>query len=156
MASPHQWLNEPPWWPDYQLRLYRNDPFLRFAGHCTARPSASRLTCTPSSPLYHLDLLVNSLEDPRKRKAAFYDALRPGMEAPGGGSMNERYYLPEGAPRWSSVTSRPRTGRRSTRDDGSSAPVTQLSAPKLPVVPALKWISGSKVGLRPGDPSGHR
>lgn len=90
------WLDEIPWCPDYQLRLYRNDCFLRFAGlqHTSAvsQPPASYL----EAPLYHLDLLVNDVEQ-REAKAAFYDSLRPGVEVPGGGAMNQRFYLPERA-----------------------------------------------------------
>ena len=47
-------------------------------------------------PLYHLNLVLTSTEQ-REASAARYDVLRPGMEAPGGGTMNRRYYLPEHA-----------------------------------------------------------
>lgn len=92
--DPARWLDEPPWWPDYQLRLYRKDCFLRFSGLL----HSSAVSHPPSGyvefPLYHLDLVVNGLEH-REQKVAFYDELRPEMQAPGGGAMNERYYLPE-------------------------------------------------------------
>ena len=91
------WLDEPPWWPDYQLRLYRNDCLLRFAGEllhggAVSQPPAGYLEL----PLYHLNLVLTSTEQ-REASAARYDVLRPGMEAPGGGTMNRRYYLPEHA-----------------------------------------------------------
>jgi hypothetical protein len=91
------WLNEPPWWPDYQLRLYRNDCFLRFSGFQHSTATSQPPDMYTELPLYHLDLVVNSYES-RELKAARYDALRPGLQAPGGGAMNERYYLPELAP----------------------------------------------------------
>jgi hypothetical protein len=92
------WLDEPPWWPDYQLRLYRNDCFLRSSGEwlhagTVSQPPAGYLEL----PLYHLNLLSTSLEQ-RRASAANYDAIRPGIKAPGGGSLNRRYYLPEEAP----------------------------------------------------------
>jgi hypothetical protein len=84
----------PPWWPDYQLRLYRRDALLRFSGQL----HTSSVSVPPSGyieePLYHLDLLVNDFAS-RERKAHTYDAMRPGMRAPGGGPLNERLYLPE-------------------------------------------------------------
>jgi len=53
------WLDEPPWHPDYQVRLVRNDPAIpifRGVGHTSAelRLPAKWL----SEPLYHLDALV--------------------------------------------------------------------------------------------------
>lgn len=149
----HQWLNEPPWWPDYQLRLYRNDAFLRFAGtqHSTAISQPPDVYTEMS--LYHLDLLVNSLEE-RKRKAAFYDGLRPGMEAPGGGAMNERYYIPEGAPSLE-FEEVPREDWLAI-DEVIAARPSEHTAEQalLPVVPAAemdRWLEG-----RTFDPSVHR
>ena len=89
------WLDEPPWWPDYQLRLYRNDCLLRFAGELLHGGAVSQPPETYlESPLYHLNLISTSTEQ-REAKVASYDAIRPRMEAPGGGAMNRRYYLPE-------------------------------------------------------------
>jgi hypothetical protein len=90
------WIDARPWCADFQLRLVRNDPaLLSFEGamHTTARPmwSAGFL----ETPMYHLDLVVHGLER-RRAKSDDYEALRPGLRAPGGGPM-EMYYLPE---RW--------------------------------------------------------
>ena len=91
-----RWLDEPPWWPDYQLRLYRKDCFLRFSGLIHTSAVSNPPSGYVEFPLYHLDLVVNGFEE-RKQKVAFYDELRPEMQAPGGGAINERYYLPERA-----------------------------------------------------------
>ncbi len=88
------WLDELPWWPDYQVRLVRNDGLLRFSGerHTSAVPA--RPAVYLEAPLLHLDLLLSR---PRERmsKLLRYVARRPGLEAPGGGELNERFYLPE-------------------------------------------------------------
>ena len=147
------WLNEPPWWPDYQLRLYRNDPFLRFAGKQHTTAVSQPPDAYTDAPLLHLDLLVNSLED-RKRKVAFYDALRPAMKAPGGGAMNERFYLPESAP---TVELAELSGEQRQLVDGvlEARPQSEgAKGPELPVIPAAEmdnWLEG-----RGFDPAIHR
>jgi hypothetical protein len=91
------WLDERPWWPDYQVRLVRNDGQLRFPGlhHTSAVPV--RPARYLEAPLLHLDLLITSL-DRRETKAERYDRdLAPDREAPGGGSLSARFYVPE---RW--------------------------------------------------------
>jgi hypothetical protein len=147
------WLDEPPWWPDYQLRLYRNDCFLRFAGtqHSTAvsQPPSRYLEV----PLYHLDLLVNSREE-RERKAAFYDSLRPGMEAPGGGAMNERFYLPERAPSLVLAELVDDDVREVERVLRATPDETLEELREVPVTPAAEsnlWLEG-----KPFDPEVHR
>jgi hypothetical protein len=92
----NSWLSEIPWWPDYQLRLYRNDCFLRFSGMQHTPATSQAPDSYLELPLYHLDLLINSVKK-REAKAAFYDSVRPGLEAPGGGPLNQRFYLPERA-----------------------------------------------------------
>src|SRR5262249_13385938 len=63
------WLNEVPWYPDFQCRLVRNDGTLRFPGirHSSAEPLLPRRYI--EAPLYHLDLAVNDAEA-RRRKIA--------------------------------------------------------------------------------------
>jgi hypothetical protein len=88
------WLNEVPWYPDFQCRLVRNDGTLRFPGirHWGPEPLLPRRYI--EAPLYHLDLVVNDREA-RRRKIANHAHLRPGLHAPGGGAHDEVYYLPE-------------------------------------------------------------
>jgi hypothetical protein len=147
-----RWLNEPPWWPDYQLRLYRNDSFLRFAGIQHSTAVSQQPAAYLELPLYHLDLLVNSLEQ-REEKAALYDRLRPNMEAPGGGAMNQRYYLPERATALE-------LGDLRDEDVGeiervlSAGPRGEAPVPDSPVTSVAQtdlWLEG-----RPFDPDVHR
>jgi hypothetical protein len=148
------WLNEPPWWPDYQLRLYRNDGFLRFSGlqHSTAVSQPPNVYV--ESPLYHLDLLVNNVEA-RERKANFYDELRPGLQAPGGGAMNERYYLPERAPSPLRIGHVVPNGHREAARILEARAARDLPDFEEPVVTTLAesdfYLDGG-----PFDPDGHR
>jgi hypothetical protein len=88
------WLNELPWWPDYQNRLVRNDGTLWFPG--TKRTGAANAyPCRYLEwPIYHLSFLALSLDE-RIARAIRYEAEDPGRTAPGGGPFNEAYYLPE-------------------------------------------------------------
>jgi hypothetical protein len=87
------WLNELPWFPDYQNRLVHNDGTLWFEG----TPHTSTCESLPAryveAPLYHLNLLMLTAQE-RAAKARHYENKRPGLRAPGGGSVN-RFYLPE-------------------------------------------------------------
>lgn len=88
------WLDELPWAPDFHNRLLRNDDHLWFEGrtHSGAWPVLPARYV--EAPLYHLDGVLLS-ESERAEKARRYAALRPGLSAPGGGELNERFYLPE-------------------------------------------------------------
>jgi hypothetical protein len=152
-SDPARWLDEPPWWPDYQLRLYRKDCFLRFSGliHTSAvsQPPSGYL----EFPLYHLDLVVNSLEQ-REQKVAFYNELRPVMEAPGGGAINERYYLPERAESLELAAVPAEDRPAIARVLGATAKHGASEAPELPVISASeldRWLEGSEF-----DPTVHR
>ena len=97
------WLAEAPWWPDFQVRLLRNDASLAaraelhggFVGVLPARHV--------DAPLYHLDAVVND-DATRAAKAARYEAEAPGRSAYGGGPLSEVMYRPE---RWASGATRP-------------------------------------------------
>jgi len=88
------WLDELPWWPDYQVRLVRNSGLLRFPGLQHTGPVPVRPARYLDTPLYHLACLLRS-EDERRGHGDSYEDLRPGLQAPGGGPLNERFYLPE-------------------------------------------------------------
>jgi len=93
-STPNQWLDELPWWPDYHNRLVRRNARLRFSGllHTGAEPVwPARFL---DWPLYHLECVLKERRI-REAKVAYLDSMRPGLMAPGGGPLNEVYYLPE-------------------------------------------------------------
>lgn len=100
------WLGEAPWWPDFQLRLLRNDATLA----ARAEPHGGFVEVLPSrhaeTPLYHLDCVVNDA-GARAAKAARYEALAPGRAAYGGGGLNDVMYRPE---RWAPADLHPVPG----------------------------------------------
>jgi inositol phosphorylceramide mannosyltransferase catalytic subunit len=88
------WLDELPWAPDYQNRLVRNDSSLSFEGvlHTNALP-AYPARYRPE-PFYHHLCRLETREE-RLAHGLFYEIQRPHILAPGGGSANARFYLPE-------------------------------------------------------------
>lgn len=83
-----------PWSEDFVNRLTRNDGTLRISGrhHTHAEPVAP---CEYiDEPFYHLDLLTSDHRQ-RRDKAVRYEVARPRLLAPGGGRINEAFYLPE-------------------------------------------------------------
>lgn len=88
------WLDELPWSPDYHNRLVRNDASLWFAGKIHTEAPRLRPARYMEEPLYHLDCVLTTREE-RAAKVARYEAVAAGLRAPGGGPLNERYYLPE-------------------------------------------------------------
>jgi hypothetical protein len=88
------WLEELPWWPDYHNRLVRNDASLWFGGTIHSSAALAQPARYLEEPLYHLDCALTSLAE-REQKVARYEDVAHGLMAPGGGSLNERYFLPE-------------------------------------------------------------
>ena len=88
------WLDEQPWYPDWQVRLVRNAG-LCFSGqmHSGPEPNGARGYCI--APLLHLDCALHDVQR-RRTKAIVYDVQRPGLHAPGAKPMIA-YYEPE---RW--------------------------------------------------------
>jgi hypothetical protein len=87
-------LAEAPWSQDVVNRLTRNDGTLRFSGRQHTHAEPVKPCEYIEEPLYHLDLLINDYER-RRDKAVRYEVARPRMQAPGGGRINEAFYLPE-------------------------------------------------------------
>ncbi|HEY8547206.1 MAG TPA: hypothetical protein VIL36_19230 [Acidimicrobiales bacterium] len=115
--DPDRFLAELPWWPDFQLRLARNDATLAVRGGTHAGIVPVLPSRHVDLPLYHLDLVLRT-EGERAAKAAGYEAEAPGRQAYGGGPLNATLYLPErleGTPRPSG----------SPGSSGSSALVTE-------------------------------
>jgi len=88
------WLDELPWSPDYHNRLVRNDASLWFPGTIHSAAGQARPARYLQEPLYHLNCVL-SPQSEREAKIARYEALGAGLTAPGGGALNERYFLPE-------------------------------------------------------------
>jgi hypothetical protein len=77
------YISQEPWYPDFQLRLVRNDASLRFQGlqHSGAeRTLPARIV---EAPIYHLALVLADADE-RRSRAERYEALRPGLVAPTG------------------------------------------------------------------------
>jgi hypothetical protein len=89
-----QVLDDPPWSVDFNNRLVRNDATLRVGAlqHSGVHPVDPHEYV--EEPLYHLELVVSDHAS-RRDKAITYEVARPLMVAPGGGRMNEAFYLPE-------------------------------------------------------------
>jgi hypothetical protein len=88
------YLDQAPWIPDYQLRLYRNDPAtLRFSDAFHRPVVVSGPAGFASGPLWHLDFLLNPYEH-RRDKAIYYERQRRGMRV-AGLAHNSAFYLPE-------------------------------------------------------------
>jgi hypothetical protein len=86
-------LASTPWSQGFINRLVRNDGTLRVRGlqHLHAEPVAP---CEYiEEPFYHLELLITD-EERRRDKAVRYEVSRPHLLAPGGGRLNEAFYLP--------------------------------------------------------------
>jgi len=97
------WLAEAPWWPDFQVRLMRNDATLAARAELHGGFVAVVPARHVDAPLYHLDTVVND-EATRAGKAGRYAAEAPGRSAYGGGPLSEVMYRPE---RWTSGAVRP-------------------------------------------------
>jgi hypothetical protein len=89
-----RYLDEPPWVPDYQLRLYRNDAAtLRFSDEFHRPVVVSGQAGFARDPLWHLDCVLNPFER-RREKALLYERARRGMRV-AGVAHNAGFYLPE-------------------------------------------------------------
>jgi glycosyltransferase involved in cell wall biosynthesis len=91
----HHWIDELPWSPDFQLRLVRNEPStLWFPGLVHSGPANVMPARWHDLPMYHLDCVLKDAAT-RRRKGAEYDAIRPGLLAPGGLVRTNDMYDPE-------------------------------------------------------------
>ena len=90
-------LDEPPWHPDYQPRLFRTDPRLIRFSDDLHRPIILRGPGrVVREPVWHLDTALRTYEE-RRAKADRYEVQRAGLRA-GGRSLNYGFYLPESRP----------------------------------------------------------
>lgn len=91
------WLEQWPWFPDFQGRLVRNDARLWFPGLCH-----SSVVLTPpahflDSGIYHLTHLLCSREE-RERKVERYLNVDPTLRETAADAYLSTYYLPEHHP----------------------------------------------------------
>ena len=123
-----------PWSGDFANRLVRNDGTLRVRGlqHLHADPVEP---CEyVEEPFYHLDLLTSS-EEERREKAVRYEVARPCLLAPGGGRINESFYLPELRRDTLELRPVPEEDRAAiARALDESAPVPAVSVENVPFV----------------------
>jgi hypothetical protein len=91
--DPAHFIASAPWSPDYQVRLVRNDDRLWFPARQHTGPLTTGPTKRVEEPLLHLDLLLSSFDE-RRRKIARYESEHFGHMT-SGSSTNERFYLPE-------------------------------------------------------------
>jgi hypothetical protein len=78
-----RWITEHPWWPDYQIRLYRNiRSLIEFPRtvHQPCRVVGEGRTIAEGS-IYHYDLVYHS-EARRRAKVQPYEKLAPGRSLP--------------------------------------------------------------------------
>jgi hypothetical protein len=89
-----QWLDEWPWFPDFQCRLVRNDGQLWFPGLCHSGVALTLPARYLDEGLYHL---VHLLADRRERehKVERYHAVDPALRVTAADPHLARYYLPE-------------------------------------------------------------
>jgi hypothetical protein len=89
------YLDGAPWFPDLQLRLFRNLPALwTISTQVHAPAHVEGHGCTLPGPLYHLDLVSSNFQA-RVSKASRYESQRPGLRTHNGNSTNFATYLPE-------------------------------------------------------------
>ena len=75
------YIAQEPWYPDFQVRMVRNDGSLRFAGLTHSAAERTMPARTVEAPIYHLPFIVGDIET-RRARAAYYEQFRPGLVAP--------------------------------------------------------------------------
>jgi hypothetical protein len=91
-----RYILQEPWYPDFQVRMVRNDGSLRFVGLMHTAAERVLPARALEAPLYHLPFILGSIEN-RRSRAARYEQLRPGLLAPTELPANDAL-LPEGLP----------------------------------------------------------
>jgi hypothetical protein len=91
------WLEEWPWFPDFQGRLVRNDAQLWFPGLCHSNVALTPPVRYLESGVYHLAHLLSSREQ-RERKVERYLEVDPALRVTGADPYLSSYYIPEQHP----------------------------------------------------------
>jgi hypothetical protein len=95
--DPEHWLEEWPWFPDFQGRLVRNDAQLWFPGLCHSSVALTLPARYIDSGLYHLVHLLSDRQE-RERKVEQYLRVDPALRVTAADSILATYYLPERYP----------------------------------------------------------
>ncbi len=103
------WLDEWPWFPDFQGRLVRNDARLWFPGLCHSSVALTLPARYLDGGLYHLAHLICGREE-RERKVERYFAVDPALRVTGADPYLSAYYLPERHPNARTEAVDPRDG----------------------------------------------
>jgi hypothetical protein len=93
-ADTGHWIEENPWWPDFQIRLIRNEPTTMWFGRMHQAFGSAIPAHYVDLPIYHLACVVTSVGE-RLAKASRYDDVAPGRTSPGGGPFNQVLQVPE-------------------------------------------------------------
>ena len=90
------YIVQEPWYPDFQVRMVRNDGSLRFSGlvHTTAERTFPARTL--EAPIYHLPFILSDIEA-RRARGERYESQRPALVAPTELAANDAL-LPEALP----------------------------------------------------------
>lgn len=92
--DPNHYLDEWPWFPDFQGRLVRNDAQLWFPGLCHSSVAFNPPVRYLDGGLYHL-VLLQSDRGERERKVQRYLEVDEALRVTAADSLLETYYLPE-------------------------------------------------------------
>ncbi len=153
--NPEHWLEEWPWFPDFQGRLVRNDARLWFPGLCHSSVALALPARYLDDGLYHLVLLLADRQE-RERKVERYRRVDPGLRVTAADSHLSSYYLPERFPGARSAVVNPRDR------DAISAVLAHPEEPRsLPAAapPAQRFTRGevqARWAERDFDESGYR
>jgi hypothetical protein len=135
-----------PWWPDYQLRLYRNDGLLRFPGTLHSGAERTLPARMLEAPLYHLSLLLTD-DSARIARSERYELLRPGLRAPTGIPANDMLF-PERYP-WVPTAPVPAADRRRLEEVVAAGGPPRGGGPEpvaVPLADADAFWTGRTVG----------
>jgi hypothetical protein len=87
------YIVQEPWYPDFQVRMVRNDGSLRFPGLTHSAAERTMPARAVEAPIYHMPFILSDVEA-RSARAAHYEQLRRGLIAPTGLPANDAL-LPE-------------------------------------------------------------
>ena len=91
-----RYIVQEPWYPDFQVRMVRNDGSMRFAGLLHSAAERTLPARIVEAPIYHLPFVLSSVED-RRARGERYEKLTPGLVMPSGLTVTDAL-LPESLP----------------------------------------------------------
>ncbi len=129
--DPGHWLDEWPWFPDFQGRLVRNDAQLWFPGLCHSSVALALPARYLDSGLYHLVHLLSDRQE-RERKVERYLGLDAALRATAADPYLSTWYVPERHPSARSAAVDPRDcgAIDAVLARPAGAPSLQVAAPR--------------------------